>query len=70
MASYRTLTHGAVLDNGTKLGFGILDSANLNGRSLAKAKGCVRFKEVNANGEPLQGGKQASFGFGQTISGL
>lgn len=70
MAKYRTLTPTAELSDGTILGNGILDSTDLNNKSLKKGRGNVIFKELTAVGQPLQGGKQEAFGYGTVITGL
>ena len=71
MASYKILTPiTSELDNGLKLNGGVFTSTQLNGQSLKKGSGCIKVKEVNADGSALSGGTQAEFYYGVTISGL
>ena len=71
MAFYKLINgQHAELNDGTKLGFGVIDGATVNGKSLAKGQGSLHFKEVSSNGEAIQGARHEAFTYGQTITGL
>lgn len=69
MASYRLITPNTVeLSNGTKPGNSIVSHADVNGLTLSKGAGAVKFKEVTAAGEPVQGARQYAYKYGEVIA--
>ena len=69
MAYYRLLTpNHAELNDGSKLGHKVIDAIEVNGKSLAKGQGAIRFKEVDSSGQAIQGARQYSFAFGEIIN--